>query len=100
MEAEHRMSLTKEDLEPFIGKEVYSLQYEWSDGQTDEIDYGTILTVTNSAVHLDTSRKLQDFSLEAREKPEDERWYDAKLMLVIPLSRIHSIEVQMEVPAE
>ena len=90
------MSLTKGDLEPYIGKEVHSLQYEWSDGESDEIDYGTILKVTNGAVHLDTSRKLRDYSQEAREKPEDEQYYDAKLTLVIPLSRIHSIEIEIE----
>lgn len=83
--------MMKEDLEEFVGKEIYSLFYAMAGDEFEETDVGTILKVTPGALHLDTSRHLRDYS----NKEDLEATYKAKLTEIIPLANILSIEIDM-----
>lgn len=84
--------MMKEDLEEYVGKEIYSLFYAMAGDECEETDSGTILKVTPGALHIDTSRHLRDYS----QKTDLEATYPAKLTLIIPLANILSIEIDME----
>lgn len=87
------MGLTKVDLEEFVGKEVYSIMYAELE-ESNELDYGTIVKVTESGLHLDTSRTIQVYDWDTEKFKDSEE--EEPLTLIIPLANILNIEISRE----